>query len=279
MNQKYSTPDRDLFRLGLALGNSRKKRIHMKMLDQYIRNGVFPDDFIKPDPQIYNNEVKILSENGFNYSVVGSSEYPESFLKLPLPPLLLEFSGNPLLLNGPSVCIVGSRRASRRKMEFAKTLGSIMAQNGVTVVSGGAYGIDISAHRGAVSVNSHTAVFLGGGLLNLYPERHCDEFLNISKNGGLLISFLSALSTPRPWSFLQRNSVMAQISDATVICEAALKSGSLHTAGKAIESEKILCAVPHSPGCDLLIKKGAFYSDDPVEMATFLISKIINKNK
>jgi len=157
----------------------------------------------------------------------------------------------------PAVAIVGARAASGVAMQRAHALAKHLAGRGVRVVSGGALGIDGAAHRGALAGNGATTVVLGSGLDVPYPARHAQLFAEIVRRGGALVSMFGDRMPPRRSTFVQRNPLIAALSDVVVVVEADVRSGSLSTARAGRKLGRIVCAWPGSPGCERVLVAGA----------------------
>ncbi|MFD7508679.1 DNA-processing protein DprA [Streptomyces sp. NPDC059853] len=142
-----------------------------------------------------------------------------------------------------SVALVGARACTDYGLHMAGELGATLAERGWTVVSGGAYGVDGAAHRGALAVGGPTVAVLACGLDVAYPAGH-RELLERVAEGGLLVSELPPGERPTRGRFVQRNRVIAALSRGTVVVEAASRSGSLITARRAARLGRHLMAVP-----------------------------------
>jgi DNA processing protein len=159
-----------------------------------------------------------------------------------------------------SVSIVGSRAATGYGSHVAIELAAHLAERGVAIVSGGAYGIDASAHRGALAVEGVTAAVLAGGLEFGYPRGHGELFAAIAAHGVLISECPPEWGPTRP-GFLVRNRIIAALTRGTVVVEAALRSGALNTARHARELCRPVMAVPgpvtseQSAGCHELIRE------------------------
>jgi DNA processing protein len=156
-----------------------------------------------------------------------------------------------------SVAIVGSRAASGNGVATAARLARELAAAGLAVVSGGAIGIDAAAHRGALEAGGITIAVLGCGLDIAYPARNRRLFAAICASGGALVSPYAMGVPPRGYHFVRRNRIIAGLADVVVVVEAGLASGALHTAMAARQYGRVLCATPHTPGCEQLIAEGA----------------------
>jgi DNA processing protein len=163
-----------------------------------------------------------------------------------------------------SVAIVGGRRASALRRATARSLARGLAGAGICVVSGGAIGVDAAAHGGALDGGGSTVVVLGCGLDVPYPRRNQELFLRIREAGGTFLAEHPPGARPLAAHFLPRNRLIAALSGAVVVVEAALDSGSLSTARAAgSRGAGQILAVPGAPwdrgaaGCNDLIRDGA----------------------
>ncbi|MGE5550300.1 MAG: DNA-processing protein DprA [Bacteroidota bacterium] len=188
--------------------------------------------------------------------------YPRLLAKIPDPPPVLFVCGRLLSEDEAAVAIVGTRTPSPAGILTAESLAAGLACQGVTVVSGMARGIDTAAHRGALSAGGRTIAVLGSGLDVVYPRENADLYRRISENGAVISEF--ALGTrPVQMNFPARNRVISGLSLGVLVVEAANDSGSLITAGHALEQGRDVFAVPGpvdhegSRGPHRLIKQGA----------------------
>ena len=159
-----------------------------------------------------------------------------------------------------SVSVVGARAATGYGQHVAIQMAAALAERGWAVVSGGAYGIDSSAHRGALSADGVTVAVLASGLSYGYPKGHHELFAAIAGQGVLVSEWPPDRAPTRP-GFLVRNRVIAALSCGTVVVEAALRSGALSTARHARDLCRPLMAVPGpvtselSAGCHEIIRE------------------------
>jgi DNA processing protein len=144
-----------------------------------------------------------------------------------------------------SVAIVGSRAATAYGNGIATDLAADLVEQGVTVVSGGAFGIDVAAHRGALAAGGPTVCVLANGVDMAYPPAHVAIFETLAKDQ-LLVSELPPGANPTRVRFLARNRLIAAMSRGTVVVEAALRSGARNTASWALGCGRPLMAVPGS---------------------------------
>jgi DNA processing protein len=159
--------------------------------------------------------------------------------------LWLRGTGHLAHLMQRSVAIVGSRAATAYGNGIATDLGVDLAEQGVTVVSGGAFGIDVAAHRGALAAGGPTVCVLANGIDVSYPPAHADIFETLAKDH-LLVAELPPGANPTRVRFLARNRLIAAMSRGTVVVEAALRSGARNTASWALGCGRTLMAVPGS---------------------------------
>jgi DNA processing protein len=159
-----------------------------------------------------------------------------------------------------SVSIVGSRTATAYGSVVGTELAADLAARAFTIISGGAYGIDACAHRGALAANGSTVAILASGLTFGYPKGHVELFSAIGQTGVLVSEHPPDHAPNRP-GFLVRNRLIAALSRGTVVVEAALRSGALNTARHAAELNRPVMAVPgpvtsaQSAGCHELIRE------------------------
>lgn len=177
--------------------------------------------------------------------------------------LFIRGDSAPLLTDQPRIGIVGSRAATAYGMHLAGQLAQDAAARGWTVVSGGAYGIDSAAHRGALTAGRTVLVTATGGD-RVYPAAHRALFDAIaSRPGCAIVSGVAPGQAPTRTRFLDRNGIIAGMVDALIVVESAVRGGSLDAARKATALGVPLFAVPGpvtsvaSAGCHALIKDGA----------------------
>ncbi|MGH7196296.1 MAG: DNA-processing protein DprA [Candidatus Saccharimonadales bacterium] len=163
----------------------------------------------------------------------------------------------------PTIAIVGTRRPSPYGKEIGYRLAYELASRGVVVVSGLALGIDAIAHQAALDAGGTTIAVLPSSVTEIYPASHRKLAQRIMESGGALLSEYEPGTTTYPANFIARNRIVSGISDGLLVVEAAAKSGTMHTAGFALEQGKPVMAVPGnitnpmSEGCNNLIKMGA----------------------
>lgn len=180
------------------------------------------------------------------------------------PPKCLFVDG--VLGHGPRVAIVGSRKADRFGVQFAHDLAADLARVGVTIVSGGARGIDQAAHVGALDGGHRTIMVLGCGHDIDYPKGSATLRRRVAESGAV-VSELPADAKPHPGHFPKRNRIVAALSGAVVVVQAGARSGALITARLARELDRAVLAVPGRPGDALtrgthgLLRDGALMAE------------------
>ncbi len=191
-----------------------------------------------------------------------SSLYPQRFEGIADSPSALYYIGDLPDDSVPSVAIVGARSCSSYGRKTAFTLGRVMAENGIQVISGMAMGIDSTAQEGALSAGGKTYAVLGCGVDICYPRTSYAIYEALRKRGGILSEFEPG-TPPLAHHFPQRNRIISALSDIVIVVEAREKSGSLITVDCALEQGRTVYAVPGrmgdklSDGCNYLIAQGA----------------------
>ena len=208
------------------------------------------------------NELKRIADSGCRIVIQSDVEYPASLREIYDPPIVLYVKGALTAKDRNAVAMVGSRQTTHYGIETARKLAYQLAYVGVTVVSGGARGIDTAAHQGALAAKGRTVCILGTGLSIVFPPENKDLFDRIAENGAVITQFPFNRNGDKQ-SFAIRNRIVAGMTLGTVVVEADLHSGALITANFATEYGRQVFAVPgridspRSKGCHDLIKKGA----------------------
>jgi len=199
-------------------------------------------------------------------------DWPIPLMDLSSPPIGLVIKGDREILGSldRSISIVGSRRPTEYGLAVSNKLAADSATAKAVVISGGAYGIDTAAHKGAIGEGGSSVAVLAGGFNHLYPIENKRLFSQITKKG-LLISEVMPSVKSQPSRFLIRNRLIAALSKATVVVEAEFVSGSIRTARDAAEIFRPVFAIPGqissplSAGCHRLI------ADRVADIATTLV--------
>lgn len=164
-------------------------------------------------------------------------------------------------LSAPALGIVGSRAASRYGTDITAEIASAAVDAGVAVLSGGAYGVDATAHRVALAAGGATVAVLAGGIDQLYPSGNIELLHHVMRSGAVVAESAPGVR-PSRWRFLQRNRLIAAMAGAVVVTEAGVRSGALNTANHAAQLGRPVGAVPGplmastSAGCHRLVAAG-----------------------
>jgi DNA processing protein len=194
--------------------------------------------------------------------ISADEEYPELLRQIYDPPIVLYVKGRLTSKDKNAVAVVGSRQTTHYGLEVARKLAYQLAYVGVTVVSGGARGVDTAAHQGAISAKGRTIAVLGTGINLVFPPENAGLFERITGNGAVITQFPFNRPADRQ-SFPIRNRIVAGMTLGTVVVEASMTSGALITSNMAVDYGRQVFAVPgridspRSKGCHELIKKGA----------------------
>ena len=194
------------------------------------------------ETEIYINN---LNQKGISIITEYSEDYPEILKNIDDRPLVLFCKGNTSLLKAENIiAIVGTRKPTNYGRDVTELFSKELASVGVVIVSGLAYGIDAEAGRSAVEVGGKTIAILGGGVNKIYPSSNIPLANKIIANGGLLVSEYLPDESPRQYHFPERNRIISGLSKGVLIIEAGENSGSLITAGIALDQNKEIFVVP-----------------------------------
>ncbi len=194
---------------------------------------------------------------------IKDKNYPKLLKEIYDPPKKIYILGDIKALDDLPFAVVGTRKMSREGKEIASKIVRGLAQNGFTIISGLALGIDGASHQAALEAKGKTIAVLGSGLNNIYPSAHKKLAEQIIASGGAIISEYEPDMPPLKHQFPERNRVISGLSLGTLVIEAPFKSGSLITAKCALEQNREVFAVPgsilnlNSEGPNYLIKMGA----------------------
>lgn len=212
-------------------------------------------------------------DNAFELTL-GQQAYPEQLAEAPHAPQVLYGIGDPeSLVRG--LAVIGSRKATPYGRAAARLFAGWAASVGVVIVSGGAIGCDQAAHRAALEADGHTVVVLGCGADVNYPIGAADLLAHVRQGGlGCVVSEQPWGTPPLRWAFARRNRIIAGLSQAVLVVEAALPSGTFSTADFANDANRDVLVVPgsifapESRGCNRLLRQGAIAITDVSDLAS-----------
>ena len=215
-----------------------------------------------PVPVALERDLKLIDEMKISAIPILSDDYPVRLKEIYDPPALIYVRGDLLETDKFALGIVGSRRASVYGRSVAESISRNLAVRGLTIVSGGARGIDTAAHKGALTASGRTIAVLGCGVDVAYPAENKKLYETIAESGAVISEFPLG-SAPEPWRFPPRNRLISGLSIGVLVCQCPTASGALITASYAAEQGRDVYAVPgnvdddRNAGCHSLIKDGA----------------------
>jgi DNA processing protein len=215
------------------------------------------------DKALFDAELALIDKHNVSWVTLLDDGYPALLRTIHCPPALLYTLGAPLAHTEKGIAIVGSRQAGSYAQAVVQACVPPLVAAGWTIVSGGALGADTMAHRATVTAGGKTIAVIGSGLLHLYPRSNMGLFKEMIACGGTIVSPFPLSMVAYPGNFPARNRIIAGLSQATVVVQAAQKSGARITALFALEQGRLVCAVPGSIfdplsfGCHALLKEGA----------------------
>ena len=220
-----------------------------------------------------------IDKAGAQFIIPGDTQWPLRVDELECPPIGLIVKGNVETLSNPSLAIVGTRNPTPYGSRIAGDFAAGFVDREWDIVSGGAYGIDSAAHRGALVAEGRTIAVIASGIDLQYPSGNTRLFEEICENGAIVTEVMPGVPA-LPHRFLTRNRIIAALSQATLVVEAAFRSGSLRTARDAAELMRPVMAIPgpinspSSEGCHRLIGERAAELVTSVADAIELISAL-----
>ena len=218
-----------------------------------------------------------LQQKGIRVVAIGSEEYPQLLAQSEYPPVIL-FAQGAALDPCPRlpIAVVGTRQITSYGRFVTSALTKQLCQSGATIISGCMYGVDTVAHETALEEKAHTIAVLGFGFDHVYQVSQAPVLQAILAGGGTILSEYAPQTRPVKGNFIARNSIVAGLSAAVLVTEAAQKSGSHTTAQFALESGRSVCAVPgpiyspYSEGTKWLINEGAVLVTSAADILTEL---------
>ena len=214
--------------------------------------------------KILENKMISMKKQNIKIITIEDEEYPQKLKDIYDYPIVLYCKGNIELARiEPKISIIGCREYSEYGKKISFKFAYELSRSGITIVSGGARGIDSFSHRGCVYAKKGTISILGNGLDYIYPPENKELEEEIIKNNGLLMSEYIIGRRPTKYTFPARNRLISALSDGVLVVEAKEKSGTIITVDFALEQGKTVYAVPgnidqvNSYGTNNLIKQGA----------------------
>lgn len=209
-------------------------------------------------------EVEFISKNNINPLYFNDSDYPQRLKECDDAPLMLYTLGNCNLNSAHIISVVGTRHATHYGVDMTERIIEELSQriDNLIIVSGLAFGIDITAHRAALKNNISTIGVLAHGLNTIYPAAHRNIAADMVKNNGMLITDYTSTDTIHRGNFLARNRIVAGLCDCILVIESAKKGGAIVTASIADGYNRDVLALPgrandpYSQGCNQLIASG-----------------------
>lgn len=206
-------------------------------------------------------ELDELNKRDIELITYFDESYPKPLKNIYSPPLFLYISGNIDTIDNYSISIVGTRRATEYGKKITEKIGMELAEQGITIVSGLARGIDSASHRAALKAGGRTIAVIGSGLDRIYPAENKELSEKISKNGAVISEF--PLDTkPDAQNFPRRNRIISGLSLGTLVVESNVNGGAMQTAAHALDQNREVFAipgnleVPQSEGTNKLIQEG-----------------------
>jgi DNA processing protein len=230
---------------------------------------------LRPDSTLLGADLKWLSANAVRVLASTDPDYPQQLLQLRDAPPVLFVRGDARALAARQLAMVGARNATQDGRRTALRFARYFAEAGLTVTSGLALGIDAASHEGALLGGGATVAVCATGLDIIYPTQHRELARRVCASGALVSEFPRA-TPPRKLNFPRRNRLISALSRGTLVVEAALHSGSLITARRALQLGRAVFAVPgnvsnaSSRGCHKLIRQGATLVEAPAQVLSRL---------
>lgn len=263
-----------------VLKEKKQNLVKIGGIGSFLLSALFKKNHLKEAEK----EIDFINNNNIKVTYYKDKSYPDKLKHCIDGPILLFQSGNIDLDNKHIISIVGTRKVTSNGIAFCESLIEELAPFNPIIVSGMAYGTDITVHKLAVKNNLQTIGCLAHGLNTIYPKVHKKYMVDIEKNGGFFTDFWSTDKLDRN-NFLKRNRVIAGLSEATIVIESAKKGGSLVTADIANSYNRDVFAVPgrttdsQSVGCNDLIKhQKAHMLSTPLDVP-YILNWQLNENE
>ena len=239
-------------------------------MDEYLKQGIFSGRGRcygyrerHKDQERLIREYEELKNLGIGLAAEFDRDYPVRLMDLEDPPPLLFYRGGLPRDGLPSASVIGSRACSGYGAGIAARIAEELCDAGICLISGMAEGIDSAAQRAALRKGHDSFAILGSGVNHCYPMESYDIYELMCAGQGGVISEYPVRSAPEPWRFVQRNRIIAALSDVVIVAEARKRSGTSITVEYALSCGREVFSVPHrlgdelGEGCNLLIRDGA----------------------
>lgn len=237
--------------------------------------------------ELLEKELNELDRRKIELITYFDSSYPKPLKNIYSPPLFFYISGRVETVDNYSISIVGTRRATQYGKRTTEKIGIELAEQGITIVSGLARGIDSVSHRAALKAGGRTIAVIGSGLDRIYPAENKELAENISESGAVISEF--PLGTkPDAQNFPQRNRIISGLSLGTLVVESNVNGGAMQTAAHALDQNREVFAipgnleVPQSEGTNILIQEGRAKlvknADDILVELDLKLKPVIGKN-
>ncbi|MFQ5498737.1 MAG: DNA-processing protein DprA, partial [Candidatus Zixiibacteriota bacterium] len=240
--KRYKVLVEELGSPGAVLGSSVARLGSLPRISENLAEAVHSSETAREATEIAARIIQL----GWEVKFLGDDDYPQLLSKIADPPPLLFCVGSTAPTVELRIAIVGTRRASEQGRTFASNLARALVENGITVVSGMAEGIDSAAHTGALEAGGRTIAVWGSSLDIVYPSSNRTLAERIKGSGAVYSEYLPG-TRPDTSTFPARNRIISGLSEGVVVVEAGVKSGALITASHALDQEREVFAVPGSP--------------------------------
>ncbi|MEJ7558336.1 MAG: DNA-processing protein DprA [Pedobacter sp.] len=239
----------------LVFGASLKQLMEIPGVGPVTAAEIVNNDALK----LAEEQIRFLKKHKIEVMFFGDENYPRRLIECFDAPILLYFRGSVDVNHPRIVSVVGTRKATDYGRYLCRQLAEVLSAYDVLIISGLAYGIDVTAHKESLQHNIPTIGVLAHGLDRIYPQLHHSVAQKMVYNGGLITEF-PLQTNPDKENFPKRNRIIAGLADATIVVEATLKGGALITADIANSYDRDVYAFPgrvndvYSEGCNFLIK-------------------------
>lgn len=250
--EKYKTPEK-IWNL------TKQELMKTKGIGENIANSILKKEYRENLGQY----IKYMEKYNIGIITINDQDYPKNLLHIYDTPPILYYKGDKELLHTNIIAMVGCRECSDYGKEVSIKFSQKLAQNGITVISGMAKGIDSYSHIGCIKAKGKTIAVLGNGIDIIYPKENSLLYNRILSTGGLILSEYVIGTKPSKLTFPARNRIISGLSNGVVVVEAKEKSGTLNTVDFALEQGKEIFVIPgnitssNSVSTNKLIKQGA----------------------